>query len=61
MGDTGFQDEHVAVWQRAGNQFDIKNAPPKLPKKIDHDIGFCNFDKKCKPESNSKEQRFELS
>ena len=30
MGNTGFQDDHAALWQRAENQFDIKNVPPKL-------------------------------
>ena len=54
MGDTGFQDEHIAVWQHAENQFDIKNAPPKLPKKLEHVIGPSDFDNKFKPEKKSK-------
>ena len=32
MGDTGFQNEHLAAWRKAGQQLDLKNAPPKPPK-----------------------------
>ena len=54
MGNTGFQDDHVALWQRAENQFDIKNVPPKLPKNINCDIRPSDYDNKFKPENKSK-------
>ncbi len=54
MGDTGLQDDHLATWRLAEQQFDLKNTPPKAPKAHQGGDAPLDFDKKFLAEKNFK-------
>ena len=45
MGDSGFNDDFLAVWRKAESQFDIKNNPPKPIKDLKADRNSDDFEK----------------